>query len=107
MSRRPRFTITFAPETLAHLDVIEGKHHQLIRRAIEEQLSFAPGHVTRNRKPMEQPGPYGATWELRFWPGNRFRVFYEFDASTRVVSVLAIGVKERNRLRIGREEFEP
>ena len=105
--RRRRFTITYAPETLAHLDAIEQKHHRLIRRTIDEQLSFSPGNATRNRKPMELPTPLGAAWELRFGAGNRFRVFYEFEASARVVNVLAIGSKERNRLWIGGEEFEP
>jgi hypothetical protein len=51
--------------------------------------------------------PFGATWELRFGPANRLRVFYEIDFTTRSVQVLAIGVKERNRLFIGGEEFEP
>ena len=52
MTRRRRFTILFAPETLAHLDVIERKDHRLIRQTIEKQLSFLPGQVTRNRKPL-------------------------------------------------------
>ena len=107
MPRRRRFTIRFAPEVVQHMDVIELKHHRVIRSAIEEQLSYLPGRATRNRKPMEQPAPFGATWELRFGPGNRFRVFYEFDSGTRVVKILAIGIKETNRLRIGREEIEP
>ena len=107
MPRRRRFTIVFAPETLAHLDVIERKDHRLIRQTIEKQLSFLPGQVTRNRKPLEQPAPFGATWELRFGPDNRFRVFYEIESNTRVITVLAIGIKERNKLRIGGEEFEP
>lgn len=107
MPRRRRFTIIFAPETLAHLDVIERKDHRLIRRTIKEQLSFLPGRVTRNRKPLEQPAPFGATWELRFGPANRFRVFYEVESNTRVTNVLAIGIKERNKLLIGGEEFEP
>ena len=107
MPRRRRFTIIFAPETVAHLDVIERKDHRLIRRTIAEQLSFLPRQVTRNRKPLEQPAPFGATWELRFGPDNRFRVFYEVASSTRVINVLAIGMKERNKLLIGGEEFEP
>ena len=56
---------------------------------------------------MEPPAPFGATWEVRFGPRNRFRAFYEVDAVERVVRILAIGVKERNTLIIGREEFEP
>jgi len=50
---------------------------------------------------------FGATWELRFGPGNRFRVFYEVDSNARTINVLAIGIKERNKQRIGGEEFEP
>jgi mRNA-degrading endonuclease RelE of RelBE toxin-antitoxin system len=107
MPRRRRFTIIFAPETLAHLDFIERKDHRLIRDAIEEQLSFLPAQVTRNRKPLEQPAPFDAAWELRCGPGNCFRVFYEVESTTRVIRVLAIGIKERNQLRIGGEEFEP
>jgi mRNA-degrading endonuclease RelE of RelBE toxin-antitoxin system len=43
---------------------------------------------------------------LRFGPANRFRVFYEVDTAERVVWVLAIGVRERDRLLISGEEFE-
>ena len=107
MPRRPRFTIIFAPKTLAHVDVIERKDHRLIRETVDRQLSFLPGQVTRNRKPLEQPAPFGATWELRFGPDNRFRVFYEVKSDAQVVEVLAIGIKERNKLFIGGEEFEP
>ena len=107
MPRRRQFTIIFAPETLAHLDVFEPKEHRLIREAVDEQLSFLPEQVTRNRKPLEQPAPFAAVWELRFGPDNRFRVFYEVDVNTRVVHILAIGIKERNKLLIGGEEFEP
>jgi hypothetical protein len=47
-----------------------------------------------------------ASWELRCGPGNRFRVFYDVDSSSQVVQVLAIGLKDRNRLLIGAEEYE-
>lgn len=107
MTRRPRFRIVFAPETLAHLDAIQRVNHKLIQDTMEEQLSFVPEQATRNRKPLERPAPFGATWELRFGPANRFRVFYEIDSATRSVQVLAIGVKKRDKLFIGGEEFEP
>lgn len=61
---------------------------------------------TRNRKPLDQPAPFGASWELRSGPDNRFRVFYEVDAAAYEVQVLAIGVKERSRLLFGGEEYE-
>ena len=72
----------------------------------DEQLSYTPEQVTRNRKPLERPTSFGATWKLRYGPHNRFRVFYEVDASEQTVTILAIGVKEGHRLVIGGEEFE-
>ena len=61
---------------------------------------------TRNRKPLKRPVAFEAEWEIRLGPDNRFRVFYEVDREERVVYILAIGVKERNRLYIGGEEVE-
>lgn len=106
MSRRPRFTLLFAPESIEHLDAIERKHHSLIEWAMDEQLSYTPEKETRNRKPLEQPASFGAAWELRCGPGNRFRIFYEVDAAEQTVWVLATGVKQGNRLFIGGEEFQ-
>lgn len=106
MAKRAAFAVLFAPEVIGHLDEIERKHHQLIRQTIYAQLSYTPTQETRNRKPMEQPAPAGAAWELRFGPKNRFRVFYEVDEAERSVWVLAIGVKEGARLFIGGKEIE-
>jgi mRNA-degrading endonuclease RelE of RelBE toxin-antitoxin system len=103
---RHKFTLTFAPETLDHLDTIERKYHRLIQKAIDEQLSYTPEKRTRNRKLLDQPAPFGATWELRFGPNNRFRVLYEVDGGEQIVWVLAVGIKEGNKLFIGGEEFE-
>jgi len=107
MTRQQRYVIIFAPEVLDHLDAIERRYYRLIEQTIDEQLSYAPGQETRNRKPLEQPAPLSARWELRFGPNNRFRVFYELDASERTVWVLAIGVKVGNRLWVGGKEFTP
>ena len=105
MSPKQPFTLIFAPEIREHLNAIERKYHSSIRQTIKEQLGYAPDVQTKNRKPLEQPAPYEAAWELRFGPNNRFRVFYEVDIEQRQVSVLAIGIKEGNRLFIGDEEF--
>ena len=108
MRSRHRFSIVYAPEVTAHVQAIEVKYHGLIRRTIDAQLSFTPGEPTRNRKPLEDlPGPFDSGWELRFGPANRFRVFYDIVAGTRQVWVLAVGVKDRDRLFIAGEEFEP
>ena len=85
---------------------IEAKYQALIRTAIEEQLRFEPETETRNRKPLRRPLDLGATWELRLGPSNRFRVLYAVDLERREVQVLAIGIKERNRLLIAGEEVE-
>ena len=106
MAKRRKFTLSFAPEAIEHLDLIESKYHGLLRRTINEQLTHTPAEETRNRKPLDQPAPFGASWELRCGPDNRFRVFYEVDVVAHEVRILAIGVKERNRLLIGGEEYQ-
>jgi len=105
MAKRPEFTLSFAPEAVEHVDRIDPKYHGLLRQTIKEQLTHTPTEETRNRKPLDQPAPFGASWELRCGPDNRFRVFYEVDATAREVRVLAVGVKDRNRLLIGGEEY--
>ena len=69
-------------------------------------MTYTPTEETRNRKPLDQPAPFEATWELRCGPDNRFRVFYDADSASRQVHILAVGVKDGSRLLIGGEEFE-
>lgn len=106
MVRRQPYALVYAPAVQQHLRAIERQHYSLIRETLEEQLPFEPDVETRNRKPLRQPALFEAQWELRFGPGNRFRVFYEIDREARKVYILAIGVKERDRLFIGGEEME-
>jgi mRNA-degrading endonuclease RelE of RelBE toxin-antitoxin system len=104
--RRQKFELIFAPETVEHMKAIESRHHTLINVTIEERLRAAPDMPTRNRKRLETPAPFDATWELRFGTDNRFRVLYEIDEARRTVNILAIGIQDRNRLLIGREKFK-
>jgi mRNA-degrading endonuclease RelE of RelBE toxin-antitoxin system len=99
------FEIVYDEEVIAHLNAIERKYHTLIQETIEQQLRYQPEVPTRNRKPLRQPAEFGATWEIRFGPDNRFRVFYRIDEEQRV-RVLAIGTKERNRLWVGGKEIQ-
>ena len=107
MTHAPRFKLIFAPEALDHLDAIERKYLGLIERTLDEQLGYVPERETRNRKLLDQPAPFGATWELRFGPDNRFRAFYEVESLERTVKILAVGVKQGSRLVVGGEEFKP
>ena len=107
MARKKQpFDLIYDPEVSKHLRAIESKHHGLIRTTIEEQLQYEPEVATRNRKPLRQPVKIGATWEIRFGPGNCFRVFYEVDEEQHEVRILAVGVKDRDRLLIAGEEVE-
>ena len=108
MTIRPssRYEIIYAPIVKSHVKALGRRYYSLIRRVIEEQLAFEPLRETRNRKPLKRPAWFGATWELRFGPNNRFRVFYKVEPEQRTVFVLAIGEKEGNRLIIGGEEIE-
>ncbi len=106
MAGRRAFALVYDPEVKAHLRAVEPRYRGLIRKTIEEQLRTEPERETRNRKPLQRPVAFEATWELRFGPENRFRVFYAVNHERAEVEILAIGTKERNRLLIGREEIK-
>ncbi len=106
MAKKQPFALLYADTVKEHLLAIEVKYHAEIRTAIETGLRHAPDVETRNRKPLKRPIEFGADWELRCGPNNRFRVFYQVIAAEREVHILAVGVKDRNRLFFGGEEFE-
>ena len=105
MAKKPPFVLVYADEVKEHLRAIATKHLSLIQSEIETQLLHEPDVETRNRKPLKRPIAFGADWELRLGPDNRFRVFYHVHADKHEVRVLAVGLKDRNRLLIGGEEF--
>jgi hypothetical protein len=101
-----RYPIIYDIEFVDQIKAIDRKFHSLIRKTIEEQLGSAPDQQTRNRKLLDRPTPFGARWELCFGANNRFRVFYSVHSDTSEVHILAIGVKLRERLYIGKEEVK-
>ena len=107
MTPKHRFEIVFARLVAQHLVAIDRKHHSLIRRTIEDQLSYEPSVETRNRKPLRQPSQLGATWELRLGVNNEFRVFYDIYPEDYEVYIIAVGVKLGSQLFISGEECEP
>lgn len=69
---------------------------------MDEQLVHQPTVETKNRKPM-RPNPL-APWELRI---GSLRVYYDVEKEPEaVVFIRAIGIKQRNRVRIGKEVIE-
>ena len=106
VAKKDPFTLIYAPIVHQHLGAIDAKYDSLIRAKTEEQLTHEPDVETRNRKPVRPPAAFQAEWELRFGPKNQFRVFYQIDHANREVRIVAIGVKDRNRLLVGGEEVK-
>lgn len=106
VTSKRQFVLIYPPIIKQHLKTLEPKYWALIRDNLEAQLRFEPDSETRNRKPLKRPVVYGAKWEIRFGPDNRFRAFYRIDNNSQEVVILAIGEKIGNRLVIGGEEIE-
>ena len=93
--------IELSPDAMAHLRLLTARDRKTILNGIEEYLSHEPLVETRNRKPM-RPNPI-APWELRL--GN-FRVYYDVEEGPDgKVLVRAVGVKLRNVVKIGQQEY--
>jgi mRNA-degrading endonuclease RelE of RelBE toxin-antitoxin system len=94
-----KYRIEYSPDTEDHFRVLTTRQQVTVLDAVEKQLQYQPTVETRNRKPM-RPNPI-APWELRI--GN-LRVYYDIeDDPKHVVYIRAIGIKERNNVRIGKE----
>jgi mRNA-degrading endonuclease RelE of RelBE toxin-antitoxin system len=106
MAEAQRYNLIYSPEIKEHLKAIDKQHHAQIREAIKEQLSFEPDQETRNRKSLEGSALWEGAWELRCGGQNRFRIFYQVDHENGEVRILAIGVKDRNQLIIGKEKVK-
>jgi mRNA-degrading endonuclease RelE of RelBE toxin-antitoxin system len=96
------YAVEYSPEAETHLRLLTARQQKIVLDSVDRQLINQPNLETRNRKPM-RPNPI-APWELRI---GDLRVYYEVDQEPQPrVIVLAVGVKERNRVRIGRELVE-
>jgi mRNA-degrading endonuclease RelE of RelBE toxin-antitoxin system len=96
------YQIVYARATEEHLRELTARQRSIVIDAVDRHLSHQPSVASRNRKPMRE-NPI-AKWELRI--GN-LRAYYEIEETGQpTVNVLAIGVKRRNRVWIGRQEHE-
>lgn len=96
------YTIEYSPETIDHFRALTARQRVTILDSVDVQLTHEPTVETRNRKPM-RPNPL-APWELRI---GDLRVYYDVeDVPEPKVYIRAIGIKERNRVRIGGKEIE-
>ncbi len=81
---------------------LTARQQVIVLDTVDEQLMYQPTVETKNRKPM-RPNPL-APWELRI---GDLRVYYDVeDEPEPVVYINAVGVKERNQVRIAGEVYD-
>lgn len=104
--RAVAYAIRFSDEADEQLASLTAHQRAIVLDAVESQLLHQPSVETRNRKHMEPGQPnFVAPWELRV---GDLRVYYDAEESPeRIVVVVAIGVKVRNRVWIGGRKYEP
>jgi mRNA-degrading endonuclease RelE of RelBE toxin-antitoxin system len=91
------YRIEYTPVCEDHIRAPSERERMILLDAGDEQLAHQPTVETRNRKPM-RPNPV-APWELRI---GDLRVYYDVvETPEAVVHVRAVGIKERNVVRIG------
>ena len=96
------YRIRYSPSAEDHLRGLTARQRSIVLETVDRHLVHQPTLETRNRKPM-RPNPL-APWVLRV---GGLRVYYDVEeAPQRVVRVRALGVKLRNRVRCGREEYQ-
>ncbi|MEK7326892.1 MAG: type II toxin-antitoxin system RelE/ParE family toxin [Chloroflexota bacterium] len=96
------YRVEYSPDAENHLRALTARQQRVVLDAVDEQLVHQPTTETRNRKPM-RPNPV-APWELRI---GDLRVYYDVEIDPDPsVYIRAVGVKLRNRVRIGREVIE-
>jgi mRNA-degrading endonuclease RelE of RelBE toxin-antitoxin system len=96
------YRIEYSPESEAHLQALTARQQAIVLDTVDEQLMYQPTVETKNRKPM-RPNPL-APWELRI---GDLRVYYDVEAEPEaVVYINAVGIKERNQVRIAGEVYE-
>ena len=92
------YSILFSPDAEKHIRLLTTRQQVIVLDKVDKQLKHQPTVETRNRKPM-RPNPI-APWELRI--GN-LRVYYDVEEDPKpVVYILAVGIKQRNQVRIGK-----
>ena len=92
------YRVEYSPDAENHLRALTARQQRVVLDAVDEQLVHQPTTETRNRKPM-RPNPV-APWELRI---GDLRVYYDAETDPDPsVYIRAVGVKLRNRVRIGR-----
>ena len=93
------FRVEFSPEAREHIQGLTARQRSIVLQGIRGQLQSQPTTETRNRKPLRPESL--AEWELRI---GTIRVYYDVsNEPDELVSIIAVGIKTPNRVRIGSE----
>lgn len=96
------YRIEYDPDAEDHLAALSARDEAMVLDSVVRQLKHQPTTVSRNRKPM-RANPL-APWELRIGP---LRVYYDVqEEPEKVVTIRAVGIKERDRVKVGGKEIE-
>lgn len=95
-----KFEIEFTRTAYRHLAAFRKFDRNRILDQVKAQLAHQPNQETHNRKRLRS-NPI-SDWELRVDP---FRVLYEVDEGSSLVTVVGVGVKKREKLVIDGEEI--
>jgi len=91
------YHIEYSPNAEDHLRALTKRQQAIVINSVDKQLIHQPTVKTKNRKPM-RPNIL-ATWELRI---DNLRVYYDVeDDPESKVYIQAVGIKNRNQVRIG------
>jgi len=104
--KRKAYNPVLTGDAEAHLKGLTAGEMAMVADAIERYLRYEPTVETRNRKRMDPDKRlYVAPWELRV---AHLRVYYAVkDEPDRAVVILAVGEKDRDRIKIGGQYIEP
>jgi mRNA-degrading endonuclease RelE of RelBE toxin-antitoxin system len=95
------YRIEFAEDARDDLTWYTAFEQKRITSEIRDQLTHQPSIPTRNRKGLRE-NPI-ASWELR---ADKYRVFNEVNDESQSVTVVAVGHKDHETLRIRVEKVE-
>jgi mRNA-degrading endonuclease RelE of RelBE toxin-antitoxin system len=102
LGRRRRYRIEYTDEAVEHLRGLTARQRVTVLDSVEVQLVHEPTVPTRNRK-LLRANPV-APWELRI---GAMRVYFDVvEVPRAVVTVRAVGIKVRERVRIGGVEVD-
>ncbi len=96
------YRIVYTRPALAHLRGLPARQRATVIDEVSQQLPYEPTVATQNRKPL-RPNPL-ASWELRI---GDLRVYYDVAEDPEPeVDIVAIGIKQRNRVYIAGELYD-